>query len=281
MRAEAGVRFAEWREMPSGREPSKWRWMPVVTALTLLFSALAFCFVTKASPFPILFPFLIFIPLSWIARDAVGMPKQELKYLVDKPSTAFQVPVQISIYQGIFCIGKDEGVMSFAEDWVLYEGLRLSFAIHSDTFAKLDNCLPRLSATYTGSYQLPLTFGDERRKLRVLPYGSFDGKQSDLQRQFAKELNAAKNRRYDGARLETWPPFHTDPLELSRADRGAFGAYLAWEVVVAPVLLLLAILMPELSDFCLVAVVDVIALFIFRIVRLQRLRKLRSPSLTS
>ena len=272
------LRFAEWRAPQIADVHSKWRWMPVATALTLTLSVLAFCVLTKASPIPILFPFLVFIPLSWIARDATGIPQRDLRTLIDLPATTLHVPVQISLHDGIFCIGRDEGVISFVEDWVLFEGLRLSFAVHASTFAQLRNCLPRLSVPHTGSYQLSLEVGGQRRTLRVLPFDSFDGKSAGLQRAFAKELAAAKNCRYDESSPETWPPFKADPIELRRADSRAFGTFLAWELLGAPTLLLVAVTVPELSEICFIVLAMVIATFVYKAAKQHTLRKLRNPT---
>jgi hypothetical protein len=69
----------------------------------------------------------------WVRSSLTGKAPESVREMMDFPSPEAQFPVQVRLLKNRRFLGKDQGVVTFSDDLLHFEGLRVSFDVPNDS----------------------------------------------------------------------------------------------------------------------------------------------------
>lgn len=157
-----------------------------------------------------------------------GRANRAVEKLLDDPPTVPQLPVRITLWSGDWAIGKDEGVVSFCDGWMHYQGLRTSFSLHRSNVARHPESGWALGAPFRFAYELQ----DRHRTLQVQPLNALGSKSRLQWDEFHRLFWYWDKTEEDLNGSPVYPPTMADPAFAGRLKMMvAAWLVLTWELI--------------------------------------------------
>jgi hypothetical protein len=147
---------------------------------------------------------------------------ESVRELMDFPSTDMQFPVRVSLKSRGQKVGTDQGVVTFVDDLLHFEGLKVSFDLPSRllTYQTSGTKRSRInSKTEQGPHQLNWMYRDAGGSIEIRPYQTIRGVQKKLSESFKIALTVWSNAASQPHDVVSLPPVTTRNDQESDATR--------------------------------------------------------------
>jgi len=180
------------------------------------------------------FFFFFFVPVGqWVGylwrQLRHGKASQSVLNLLDYPSQVPQLPVRVLLSRDDMTIGQDDGVVSFCDGWLHYQGLRTSFSLHRSNVAMF----PSANRAAGSHVQLTYDLQGHRQRLTVFPYNEMSDRVAQWD-EFQRHFWNWNKTHLDLDGQPVFPPVAADPSYVHRREMGLLALCFVSAILFAP-----------------------------------------------